>query len=182
MVLDSPGVSTQQRIKGIAGLVVDEFILCNSISDAANSVEDLQAPEDLLSELSKHMLLKAMDKSEKERITVSGLLSSLCVRGSLQTSNVEAGLELVLKRLEDLVLDVPKAVEYVADLVAHLVEDKTVPETFLESVVSLAGPTLGPQILEAVRGLLRLPLQVTVLKGKARSGIQVRAPLRLRVC
>uniref|UniRef100_A0A7S0ME80 MI domain-containing protein n=1 Tax=Cryptomonas curvata TaxID=233186 RepID=A0A7S0ME80_9CRYP len=166
---ENSGLSSSSKTKAIAGLVVDEFLLSNSITDASVSVDELQSSEDMLSELCKQILLTAMDKSDKQRIMVAGLLSSLCVRGALQTSNVEAGLELFLKRLQDLMLDVPKANDYAVDLIAHLVEDKTVPETFLDSVPSLAGPEIGVQILEGVKGQLKLPLQVTVLKGQAKS-------------
>ena len=162
----------RSKTKAIASLIVDEYILCNSMTDASASIEDLQAPEDLIPELTKQMLLAAMDTPEKERVLVAGLLSSLCVRGALQTRDVEAGLELVLKRLEDLVLDVPKAADYAAELIAHLVEDKTVPEALLDSVPALAGASLGARIVEGVRGQLTLPLQVTVLKGQARSAVQ----------
>ena len=162
----------RSKTKAIAGLIVDEFIMCGSISDASASVEDLQAPEDLLPELTKHMILAALDKPDKERVAVAGLLSSLCVRGALQTRDVEAGLELVLRRMGDVVLDVPKAAEYISELMAHLVEDKTVPEGLVESVGALAGAELGGRIAEGVRGQLRLPLAVTVLKGQARSVVQ----------
>uniref|UniRef100_A0A7S0MEA9 MI domain-containing protein n=1 Tax=Cryptomonas curvata TaxID=233186 RepID=A0A7S0MEA9_9CRYP len=75
----------------------------------------------------------------------------------------------MLRRLGDLSLDVPKAAEYAVEVLAHLVEDKTLPEAFLDSVVALAGPDAGPRIVEGVRGQLKLPLQVTVLKAQAKS-------------
>jgi len=41
---------------------------------------------------------------------------------------------------------------------AHLLEDRMVPETLLASVPSLAGPA-GPAIVEEVENLTRLPLR-----------------------
>jgi hypothetical protein len=152
--------------------LVEEFVATGSGREASDWLVEQAPTEQAAAELAKHMLLVAMDKPDKERAAVAGLLSSLCVRGALHERDVEAGVELVLRRMGDLVLDVPKAADYMAELIAHLVEDKTVPETLLDSVGTLAGAELGGRIVEGVKGQLRLPLQVTVLKGQARSVVQ----------
>ena len=171
---EKPGLPkiTEKNVKSFATTLTEEYLASDNVRDVAKTVDELKAPDDMLAQLIKNMILSTMDKSEKERIMVSGLLSSLCVRGALEPSNVEAGLELVLKRLEDLVIDVPKAIEYTSNLMAHLIEDKTVPESILDSVDSLAGSSIGPQLVSGVKSLLTLPLQVTELKAKARSAIQ----------
>ena len=82
---------------------------------------------------------------------------------------VEAGLEMLLKQLPDLVIDVPRVEDYVVPLLAHFVEDGHVQESILDSVPQLAGTTMGANIKRKVSALIQLPLPVTTMKLKVRS-------------
>ncbi len=98
--------------------MVDEFLASDSSRELSDMLQELGAPEEVLAELAQHVLLVAMDRTERERAALAGLLSSLCVRGAMEASSVEAGVELVLRRLPDLELDVPKAAQYAAEVPA----------------------------------------------------------------
>ncbi len=77
---------------------------------------ELAAPEELLAQLALHVLLVSMDKTERERAALAGLLSSLCVRGALEATSVEAAAEALLARLPDLSVDVPRVAEYAVEV------------------------------------------------------------------
>ncbi len=121
---------TVERVHSLAEFIVEEFLVTESGRDAAASVEELEARE-MYPELVRKMLALSMDKLDKDRDHVRALVSSLVVRGALEASDVEAGLDLLLRSIEELKIDVPLIVEYSADIIAHFLEDKTIPESYL---------------------------------------------------
>eukprot|EP00960_Hanusia_phi_P028096 747205-Hanusia_phi.AAC.8 len=146
-------------------MILDEYLSCESGHDTALYIEELKAPQ-LNPHLIKKMLTVALDKSEKDQDMAAGLISLLCVRGSIEPEDVEAGVELLLRSLKDLVIDVPKAVTYTARFMAHFLEDKILPESILSSVKDLAGADLGPELIKSIGEILSLPLPVTQIKRK----------------
>ena len=105
-------------------------------------------------QLIKRLLTAAMDKPEADQDKAASLVSSLCVRGVLSENDCEAGLELLLKNLSDVTIDVPKAVDYVSRFIEHFLEDKVVPEALLQSLQLLVGAEMSSQINSKVRVIL----------------------------
>jgi len=87
------------------------------------SVDELGSP-DLRCHLVKAILRFAMDKDDAGRGMANVLLSSLVVRGALEATDVEEGLEMSLASLADTAVDVPRCHEYVSESIAHFLEDK----------------------------------------------------------
>mmetsp|Transcript_41456 Transcript_41456/g.130580 ORF Transcript_41456/g.130580 Transcript_41456/m.130580 type:complete len:450 (-) Transcript_41456:19-1368(-) len=159
------------RVKAAAAMILDEYLTCESGHDSALYIEELKAPR-LNPHLIKKMLTVAMDKSEKDQDMAAGLISVLCVRGTLEPEDVEAGVELLLSSLKDLVIDVPKATTYTARFMAHFLEDKILPESMLASVKDLAGADVGPEVIKSIGEMLSLPLPVTQIKSKVKEIIE----------
>ena len=105
-------------------------------------------------QLIKRLLTAAMDKPEADQDKAASLVSSLCVRGVVSENDCEAGLELLLKNLSDVTIDVPKAVDYVSRFIEHFLEDKVVPEALLQSLQLLVGAEMSSQINSKVRVIL----------------------------
>ena len=103
------------RVKAAASIILDEYLVCQSSHDAADFVQDLKAPL-YHPQLIKRMLTAAMDKTEAEQGMAATLVCSLCVRGVVSENDCEAGLELLLKSMPDLAIDVPKAEDYVSQV------------------------------------------------------------------
>jgi hypothetical protein len=111
---------------------MDAFFLvsagrCESSAEAATSLDELRSKlgsDEMFPDFVKTVLTLAMDKTDAERRMADALLSSLVVRGAFDPQTVEAGLELVLSSLEAREADAPKCVEYTAESLAHLMEDK----------------------------------------------------------
>ncbi len=101
---------------------MEEFLATESAREVGEMLLEAGAGEEEAGEVAGHVLLAAMDKTERERGALAGLLSSLCVRGAMEASSVEAGVELLLRRLKDIEIDVPKAAEYAAE-VARTITD-----------------------------------------------------------
>ena len=156
------------RVKAAATIILDEYLVCESSLDAAHFVQDLSCAQ-YHAVLIKRLLTAAMDKSVGDQDKAATLVSSLCVRGVVEESDCEAGVELLLKSIRDLAIDVPKAEEYAARFLSHFLEDKIVPEAILESLTQLCGEEKGSSIKAQVTQLLDLPLPLTVMKVKVRS-------------
>jgi len=163
---------TEERVQAFATFIVEEFLVCQSARDAAESVVALKAPVDMHALLVHKMLLVALDKSECDRRLVAELVCSLVVRDALLPPAVEAGLELLIKQVGDLAIDIPKVDDYLSDYIARFIEDGCVQETMLDSMSLLAGADTAAAIKGKVLAHLSLPLQVTTMKLKVRSIVE----------
>jgi hypothetical protein len=86
------------------------------------------------------------------------------VRGALPHPSIESGVELVLKKLPDLIKDVPQAIKYLGAIIGHLIANNLIPEKFLDAVPALAGEDLGSRVVAEVRSAVALPLPITTYK------------------
>jgi hypothetical protein len=75
---------TEQRVKAFASFIVEEFLVCQSGRDAAESVCELKAESRMHAVLVYRMLLTALDKPPGKHPMVADLLSSLVVRTTCQ--------------------------------------------------------------------------------------------------
>ena len=154
-------------LESLATILVEEFLVSGSSQDAVTSLRELAEGEKGRAELVGRMLQLSLDKDEVARGAVLDLITALVVRGEVAPDEVEAGLEGLLRQVPELVLDIPKLADYLAHMLAHFLEDRTVPESLLASVPTLAGDK-GPAIVEKVGKLTQLPLPVTAMKAKVK--------------
>ncbi len=81
------------------------------------------------------------------RVLQRRLLSSLELFGKVHSDDLRLGVTAVLRRLEDVVLDVPKAGDIVANLVTALVVEGTISEDYLQSTgAAVADFALSPGV------------------------------------
>ena len=160
---------TEERVHSYATFIVEEFLVCQSGRDAAESMVELKAPAHMHPLVVHKMLLVGLDKSEAERRLVAEMLSSLVVRDAVEATAVEAGVEELIKQLPDLVIDIPKVEDYVSAYLAHLIEEGHVQASILDQMSQLASPAMAASIKTKVSANLNLPLPVTTMKNKVRT-------------
>ena len=129
---------TAERLEAFASFIVEEYLVCQSARDAGLSVLELQAPEEMRAVLVQKMVLVAFDKKVPDHLLVAQLVSSLVVRDVIAPSHVEAAMELLLKQVGDLLMDMPKVLEYLVALLAHFIQDGLVQLCILDLVSLLS--------------------------------------------
>jgi len=119
--------------------------------------------------LVQKMVLVAFDKKVPDHLLVAQLVSSLVVRDVIAPSHVEAAMELLLKQVGDLLMDMPKVLEYLVALLAHFIQDGLVQLCILDLAESLAGVQEGAEIKSKVLAVMKVPLAATSTKVLVRT-------------
>ena len=101
-------------------------------------------------EFVKRAITMSMDKHEKERESVSRLLSELYLNG-LSPLEISQGFRRVLISADDLALDIPSAINMLSIFAARAVVDEIVPPKFLEDSFLLKNAE--PVVAEAIKKL-----------------------------
>ncbi|GIL51780.1 hypothetical protein Vafri_7690 [Volvox africanus] len=117
--------------------IVEEYFLSGSVSNVAESLEELGASH-LAHYFVKRLLTTALDRKDREREMASTLLSSLYAE-VIAPDQVIKGFTSLFTSLPDLVLDVPDAPELLARFVTRAVVDDVLPP----AVVSFVDPEAG---------------------------------------
>ncbi|KAF8061907.1 MRF1 [Scenedesmus sp. PABB004] len=112
----------KQEITAIA----EEYFASGDVGDAAASLAELGAAEAMGHYFVKRLITLSLDRKDKEREMASGLLSSLYAE-ALPGDQVQKGFARLVESLDDLVLDVPNAVELLALFIARGVVDDVLP-------------------------------------------------------
>ena len=122
-----------------AGALVKE--LCNSedVNDALLTVEELGAANRSASWIEGALLAALETKKESHKLMVCRLLGEAHKRKLLSASALEGGVIALLKAVDDIAIDLPKADEYAAIFIAQLAAD---------SALSLSA--LTPAVLQSV--------------------------------
>lgn len=109
--------------------ILVEYFVSGDEEEAAQSVEELGRPE-LGHVFVKRAITCSLDRHNKEREMVSQLLSSMYDK-SISPDEMEIGFVAVLDALDDLVLDVPQAVEWVSQFTCRAIADDILPPSFV---------------------------------------------------
>ncbi|KAI8111146.1 hypothetical protein M9434_004719 [Picochlorum sp. BPE23] len=109
--------------------ILTEYFESGDAEEANQSIEELDQPT-LLHFFVKKAITCSLDRHDKEREMISQLLSYMYNK-TLSSSMVEKGFVAVLDALDDLVLDVPQAVEWVAYFTCRAVADDVLPPSFV---------------------------------------------------
>ncbi len=141
-------VALSQRWKRAVKDLLDDFVSSASVADGVLAVNELveqlslhlqslydvddnEVHSAVVSEVVKQVVSAGMDRGEKQQELLARFLSALELFGTFNSADVAAGLTAVLQRLDDVIVDVPKADFLVANLVCQLILDGTIPESFL---------------------------------------------------
>ncbi|GFR42909.1 hypothetical protein Agub_g3905 [Astrephomene gubernaculifera] len=112
--------------------LIEEYFCSGSVSDVADSLEDLGAPH-LSHYFVKRLLTAALDRKEREREMASSLLSGLYAE-VIPPDQLLKGFTSVFACLPDLLLDVPDAPDLLARFVARAVVDDVLPPAIVGAI------------------------------------------------
>lgn len=106
--------------------IVEEYFSSGDVANAADSLTELGAPETMGHYFVKRLITLALDRKDKEREMASNLLSNLYSE-VLPGDQVQKGFGKLVESLDDLLLDVPDAVELLSLFIARGVVDDILP-------------------------------------------------------
>jgi hypothetical protein len=102
-------------------------------------------------ELVKLAFSIAIDLGEREQKMVSKMLKKCVKRGLLEDSDIQHGFAIILGRLDDYSLDVPKANELCAKMMSECVSDEVLSADLIKKEQILEyGGTSGVEVLQNV--------------------------------
>ncbi len=135
--LDDGSVSlVESKLVDIAAYkdsVVDilvEYFVSGDAQEAAQGVQELGHPE-FAHFFVKKAIACALDRHDKEREMVSKLLSEM-YELSISPSEMETGFVATVDALDDLVVDVPQAVEWVSQFTCRAIADDILPPALVK--------------------------------------------------
>ncbi len=110
--------------------ILVEYFVSGDAQEAAQGVEELGHPE-FAHFFVKKAIACALDRHDKEREMVSKLLSEM-YESSISPSEMETGFVATVDALDDLVLDVPQAVEWVSQFTCRAIADDILPPALVK--------------------------------------------------
>ncbi|XP_074654497.1 eukaryotic translation initiation factor 4 gamma 1-like isoform X3 [Tubulanus polymorphus] len=113
--------------------ILDEYLQILDIKEAILCVEELHRQSNFyfVSNVINHVL----ERSQQARKHSGHLLHDLVSKGTITVENYLKGLHEVLEYAEDMEIDVPKIWEYLGELIGPMVQDGSVPLSFLRDAV-----------------------------------------------
>ncbi|EQC41902.1 hypothetical protein SDRG_00757 [Saprolegnia diclina VS20] len=132
--------------------IVSEYFVSGEVEEVQHRIKELakKTSEPYNYELVKRAITMSMDKHEKERESVSRLLSELYLNG-LSPLEISQGFRRVLIVADDLALDIPSAINMLSIFAARAVVDEIVPPKFLEDAFLVKNAE--PVVAEAIKKL-----------------------------
>jgi programmed cell death protein 4 len=112
--------------------ILFEYFNSGDLEETTDSLDEMDHPE-LAYYFVKRAITFSLDRHDKEREMVSSLLSELYDK-SIDAEQMQKGFEAVVEGLDDLVLDVPQAVELLAFFTCRAIADDILPPSFLKDV------------------------------------------------
>lgn len=120
--------------------IVEEYFDSGDISNVAESLEELQLT-DYSYYFIKRLIATALDRKNRERELASILISSLYAE-AIPTDQLQKGFKSLVDSIDDLVLDVPDAVDLVSLFLARAVIDDALPPAFVSKIPEVEGSLL----------------------------------------
>ena len=93
--------------------------------------------------------MHVLERNRNERKGTGTLLKEMVKRKLFTTSQVLKGFELVLQASEDFLVDIPKLLEYLAQIVEPIFEEGVVNIGFLKQFAALSSPSMAPIFVAA---------------------------------
>lgn len=107
--------------------LLNEFLLSRQLTEAEHCVRELGVPH-FHHELVKRAVIVVMDKGEEDQVAISDFLAHLVQSGTLSTAQLEQGFGKLSAKMDDLVLDSPKAPVIIAEFVARAKTQNLLPD------------------------------------------------------
>ena len=149
---------TVNKLKRAVSSLLEDYLVSGDISEAIKCWGEITAlvakgctdpnpakhVEIVAVELVKRALYLCLDRPQRDQEVMACLISSLEVNGCLSSADIAKGFDVLIARFDDVILDAPDAAIVLAIILAHLVLDGTLPETFL--VGHAAGGFRSPKV------------------------------------
>ncbi|CAH8840987.1 unnamed protein product [Trichobilharzia szidati] len=140
-----PTVSDEVFEKTFSSLM-NEFFIHGKTQDIIDAVSDMNLAAHQRRRLPYLAITLAIQHRQTQCELTSELLSDMCGK-VLNHAHIQQGFQLVLSEIGDLIIDVPKAPEYLGRFVARAILDDILPPKFVEiqrSVLSQVPPSGSP--------------------------------------
>ena len=121
--------------------ILQEYFNSGDVGEAAASLSELDHPE-FGHYFVKKAITAALDRHDREREMISFLLSAL-YNDVIAPEEVRRGFADAVDALDDLILDVPEAVELVSIFICRAIADDVLPPSFVKRIPQ--GPEGSPQ-------------------------------------
>eukprot|EP01025_Chloroclados_australasicus_P016432 TRINITY_DN1825_c0_g1_i1.p1 TRINITY_DN1825_c0_g1~~TRINITY_DN1825_c0_g1_i1.p1 ORF type:complete len:701 (-),score=132.04 TRINITY_DN1825_c0_g1_i1:372-2474(-) len=142
-----------EAFKRAAINTVTEFFNSQDVSEVVQRLEELEEPG-LHHIFVKQAIRLALDRKARERELVSELLSDLYPQ-VIPEDQMSMGFLRLLDSTDDLVLDIPDAVQLLAMFLCRAIVDEALTPAFLQTVLSsLEDNSLGVEVVECAGKLL----------------------------
>eukprot|EP00899_Mesostigma_viride_P013031 jgi/Mesvir1/21729/Mv04140-RA.1 len=128
-LVGAPVKRTLEEFKSIAGTIIEELFTSEDFTSASEDLRELAQPA-YHHHFVKRLLTTAMGRKDRERELASALLSAL-YSTVIPANQIFKGFQRTVESVDDLVLDIPNAVELLALFVARAVVDDVLPPVFI---------------------------------------------------
>ncbi|KAK5645721.1 hypothetical protein RI129_004185 [Pyrocoelia pectoralis] len=134
-IVPSPAIDPElleRKIKNILDEYLNDFCLQDSNDDIKSSI-----PSEALPQFVSNGYMHVLERSHTSRSKTGSLFAYLIQAGTLSVQDFCAGLEVVLAEAEELIIDIPKVWDYVAELIVPLLYDNAITFRDLQKCFSL---------------------------------------------
>ncbi|KAK9709826.1 eIF4-gamma/eIF5/eIF2-epsilon [Popillia japonica] len=113
----------ERKIKNI----LEEYLNdCYTVDECDEDIRTSLLPE-MLSKLVSESYIYVLDRSKTARLGTGSLFANLLKKSTLSVDNYCFGLEEVLSQADDLTIDIPKIWDYLAEIIAPIINENAVP-------------------------------------------------------
>ncbi|CAL1385063.1 unnamed protein product [Linum trigynum] len=154
-----------------ATVIVEEYFATDDVVSTANELRELKLPS-YSYYFVKKLVSMAMDRHDKEKEMTAVLLSALYAE-VIDPSQVYKGFRKLVESADDLIVDIPEAVDVLALFIARAVVDDILPPVFLKKqLASLPADSKGIDVLRrAEKGYLAAPLHSEIIERRWESNM-----------
>ncbi|KAK9943683.1 hypothetical protein M0R45_009284 [Rubus argutus] len=155
-----------EEYKKKATVIVEEYFATDDITSTANELRELDMPSYSFYFVKK-LVSKAMDRHDKEKEMAAVLLSALYA-DFIDPPQVYKGFFKLVESADDLIVDIPDAVDVLALFIARAVVDDILPPAFLKKEMNyLPKDSKGVEVLKrAEKGYLAAPLHAEIIERR----------------
>ncbi|MCO5613445.1 hypothetical protein L7F22_067721 [Adiantum nelumboides] len=161
-----PAAQLIQEYKNKVGQIVEEFFLTDNVAEAAADLRDLGSPM-YHHYFVKKLISMSLDRHDREKEMAAVLLSSLYA-DVISPEQLRKGFARLVESADDLVIDIPDALDILALFVARAIVDDILPPSFLNTIVkSLPEEAKGRDVIHlAEKSYLSPPLHSEIVERR----------------
>lgn len=155
-----------EEYKKKAAVIVEEYFATDDVISTANELKDLDF-QSYSYYFVKKLISMAMDRHDKEKEMAAILLSSLYA-DVIDPRQVYIGFLKLVESADDLIVDIPDAIDVLALFIARAVVDDILPPAFLKKEMdALPSGAKGIDVIKrAEKGYLSAPLHAEIIERR----------------